>query len=198
MGAISSWLGAYAEKHGLAYEPEADERWLRAFEPFVTLRTPIRYADALHATGERGSVSIARLLIEPSSATPGGTEPSAWIVFSQDDRLPGARAAAASDPPPTSPFAEGADLVSLPKRLTGDPVFDRTFAAYAPTDRDLAEAITPSLRKLVLSWRTPLHFEVRPGAFVLAPVALSADQASLSWLLGAVQLFGEKAAKRVK
>ena len=196
-GATWSWLAAYAAERGLAYEPEADERWLRAFEPFATLRTPIRYAHALHATGARGSLSIARLVTErePGDERP---EPSAWIVLAQDDRLPGVLAAAASDPAPTSPFAEEVDLVTLPKRLTGDSAFDRTFASYAPTDRDLATAITPSLRKLVLSWRIPVHFEIRSGAFILAPVTLPADPASLGWLLGAAQFFGEKAARRVK
>jgi hypothetical protein len=198
VGETWGWLAAYAEKHGLTYEPEADERWLRAFEPLVTLRTPIRYAHALHATGERGSLSIARLVVESDRGPPEGREPSSWIVFAQDDRLPGARAAAASDARPTSPFAESPELVPVPQRRTGDAAFDRTFASYALTDKDLAQAITPSVRKLALSWRIPLHLEVRPGVFILAPVALPADPASLAWLLGAVQFFGEKAAKRVK
>jgi hypothetical protein len=190
-----SWLAAYAEKHGLTYEPDADERWLRAFEPLATLRTPIRYAHALHATGASGSVSIARIVVD---GVGDGGEASAWIAFAQDDRLPEARAAAASDARPTSPFAESPELVSLPQRRTADAAFDRTFASYAPSELDLVRAITPSLRKLALSWRIPLHFEIRPGAFILAPVALPADPSSLAWLLGAVQFFGEKAAKRVK
>ncbi|MGO9710077.1 MAG: hypothetical protein ACLQBL_14510 [Polyangiaceae bacterium] len=195
-GETWGWLAAYAAKQKLTYEPDPDERWLRAFEPLVTLRTPVRYTHALHSTGGRGSVSIARLVLEGDGAV--GREPSSWIVFAQDERLPSARAAAASDARPTSPFAEPPELVSVPQRRTGDATFDRTFSSYAPTDGDLAEAITPSLRKLALSWRIPLHFEVRPGAFILAPVALPADPPSLAWLLGAVQFFGEKAAKRVK
>ena len=193
-----SWLAAYAEKHGLEYEPDADERWLRAFEPFVTLRTPIRYAHALHATGDRGSLSIARLVSDGGEGVSEGRESSAWIAFAQDDRLPGVRAAAASDPSPRSPFAEAVELVSSKRRPTGDALFDRNFASYAPSAAELATAITPSVRKLALSWRIPLHFEIRPGAFILAPVGLPADPASLAWLLGAVQFFGEKAAKRVK
>jgi hypothetical protein len=195
VGAGWSWLAEYAEKNGFSYEPDADERWLRAFEPFVTLRTPIRYAHALHSTGVKGSLSLARFVVGTEGE---GREPSAWIAFAQDERLPGARAAAASEPLPASPFAEASDLVSLPRRPTGDSVFDRAFSSHAPTDDDLAAAITPSVRKLTLSWRIPLHFEVRPGAFILAPVALRADPVSLAWLLGAVQFFGEKAAKRVK
>ncbi len=76
--------------------------------------------------------------------------------------------------------------------------FDRTFASYASSEADLATAITPSVRKLTLSWRIPLHFEIRPGAFIVVPVALPVDETSLAWLLGAVRFFGEKAAKRVK
>ncbi len=189
-----NWLGGVAAKLGLTYERDSDERWLRAFEPFATLRTPLRYEHALHSTGAGGSISVARLVVERSD----GREASAWIALVQDDRLPGARAAAANDPRPVSPFAESADLVSLPPRKTGDEVFDRAFATYGPTENDVDVAITPSVRKLVLSWRIPVHFEVRPGVFVLAPVTLRPDPASLEWFLGAVRFFGEKAAKRVK
>jgi hypothetical protein len=197
------WLAAYADRHRLTYEPDADERWPRAFEPFATLRTPIRYAHALHATGDGGSVSIARFYVDGPSAPdarggPQAAEPSAWVALVQDVRLSGATVAAASDARPASPFAEPSDLVILPRRATRDAAFDRAFATFAPSDADVARALTPSVRKLVLSWRIPLHFEIRPGAFLLAPVALPADPASLAWLLGAVQFFGEKAAKRTK
>ena len=190
MSEVWGWLASYAEKHGLTYEPDADERWLRAFEPFVTLLTPIRYAHALHATGTTGSVSIARMFANDVA--------SCWIAFVQDTRLAGARVAATSDLRPPSPFSESADLVSLARKPAKDATFDRAFATFAPTDADIPRALTPSVRKLVLSWRIPLHFEIRPGAFILAPVALPADPASLAWLLGAVQFFGEKAANRVK
>jgi hypothetical protein len=187
------WLAAYADRHRLVYEPEADERWPRAFEPFVTLRTPLRYAHALHATGDGGSVSIARF-----SVAAGEGEASAWVAMVQDVRLSGARVAAACDARPPSPFAESIDLVSTPRRTTRDAAFDRAFATFAGSEADVSLALTQSVRKLVLSWRIPLHFEIRPGAFLLAPVALPADPASLAWLLGAVQFFGEKAAKRTK
>jgi hypothetical protein len=76
-----SWLAAYAEKHGLDYEPDADERWLRAFEPYVTLKTPLRYEHALGATGERGSVSIARVVVErDGGAPPGSSVPSSFLA----------------------------------------------------------------------------------------------------------------------
>jgi hypothetical protein len=192
------WLSGYAEKLGLRYEPDADERWLRAFEPFVTLRTPLRYEHALHGTGDQGSLSIARLVVPADPSTPESREVGAWIAFVQDVHLTGARIAATCDARPPSPFAESADLISSPRRRTGDAAFDRVFGSFAISDDDVAHALTPSLRKLTLSWRIPLHFEVRPGAFILAPVSLPPDPASLAWLLGAVPFFGEKAAKRVK
>ncbi len=188
-----SWLAAYAEKHGLSYEADADERWLRAFEPFVTLKTPLGYAHSLSTTGTGGSLTIARFL---AGDVPDA--PSAWIAIVQDVRLSAARAASASDGGRASPFSEDPELVTVPRRQTGEGSFDRAFASFAPTSDDIARAITPSVRKLVLSWRIPLHFEIRPGAFLLSPVALPADSASLAWLLSAVQFFGEKAAKRVK
>jgi hypothetical protein len=68
VGDIWTWLPDYAATHGFSYEPDADERWLRAFEPFVTLRTPLHYRHALHATMANGagngklSLSIAGFL----------------------------------------------------------------------------------------------------------------------------------------
>jgi hypothetical protein len=187
-----AWLAAYAQRFGLSYEPDADERWLRAWEPFITLKTPLRYEHALLATGQAGSITIARFVVSMGDA-----EAAAWVAIAQDGRLGGdAHAAAASDP--SSTFAEPIDLVTLPRRASGDPAWDRVFAAFAATDADIERAVTPSLRKLTLSWRIPLHFEVRPGGFVLAPVSLAADAQSLGWLIGAAQFFGDKAAKRVQ
>jgi hypothetical protein len=176
-------LAAYATRMGLRYSPEGDERWLRAWEPYTTLRTPVRYEHLLEATERARSVTIARLVTEQGA--------SAWIAIAQDDRAH-ARAAATSDP--MDVFREPADLVSLPRRYTGDEAFDRVFASFAPSDEDLATAITPRLRRLTLSWQTPVHLEVRPGGFVVAPVALGADEDSLTWLLHAVRAFGDRTA----
>jgi hypothetical protein len=199
------WLEGWAEKSGFSYEEPADERWLRAFEPFVTLRTPIRYGHVLHATGPRGSLSIARFTVEAKVATPDGPreeEVGAWIAFVQDERVQG-HAAATNDVHVhhvrwPSPFAEPMDLVSMPRVETGDRIFDRAFATFAPAGSDVGAAVTPSLRKLTIGWSVPVHFEVRPGAFLLAPVTLGGDPKSLGWLVAAVQFFGEKASKRVK
>lgn len=198
-----SWIAEYAARGGLRYEPEADERWLRVWEPYATLVTPVRYEHALHASGPTGAVTIARIVLSPVHArAPGAPEPmgpEAWIVVGQDERLAaaatgaaGGRVSAVSDR--GSPFAEPLDLVPLPRRTTGDATFDHVFATFAEAPEDVGR-ITPSLRKLVLAWRVPLHLELRRGGFVFAPVALRADPASLSWLLEAAQLFPDKAAK---
>ena len=66
------WIDAFAQSRGLRYEPEADERWLRAWEPYTTLKVPFRYEHALHATGANGSISVARGArgTAPASSTP--------------------------------------------------------------------------------------------------------------------------------
>jgi hypothetical protein len=201
-----AWLASYAARSGLSYEPDADERWLRAWEPFATLRAPIRYEHALLATGRTGSITVARMVVEGAPRPDGSIgEASAWIAIAQDERLGGdARLAATSDFVANRSgvvrpgiFGDSLDLVAMPRRRSGDVTFDAAFAAFAPTPEDLARALTPSLRKLVLGWRLPIHFEVRAGGFVLAPTSLGPDPQSLTWLLGAVQFFGEKAAKRV-
>jgi hypothetical protein len=179
------FIAQYAARKGLKYAPEADERWLRVWEPYATLKTPIRYEHVLESTGDAGSMTIARFVVE--------SEASAWIALVQDPRLD-TRAAATSDV--TRVFGDPLDLVPLPRRMTGDPAFDRVFASFAATDDDLARVVTPSLRKLTLGWQSAVHFEVRAGGFILAPVALPPTAESLAWLVRALPLFGEKATKR--
>jgi len=185
------WLAAFAQQRGLRYEPDVDERWLRAWEPYATVRVPYRYEHALHATGSGGSLSIARAVLEVGGgAYP--TEVGTWVAIVQDERFT-TRAATTCDF--GSAFAEPLDLVSLPRRGTGDRDFDHVFASFAASDDDLAGAISPSVRRLLLSWRIPVHAEIRAGGFVLVPVALGPDERGLAWLLEALQLFGHKATK---
>jgi hypothetical protein len=193
------WIDAFAQQRGLRYEPEADERWLRAWEPYTTLKVPFRYEHALHATGANGSISIARAVLEgPTPAPPPGipapppVEYGTWIAIVQDERIK-ARAAVTNDF--GSLFAEPLELASLPRRPSGDGAFDHVFASFAATGEDLATAITPSVRRLLLSWRVPVHAETRAGGFILAPISLAPDTQGLGWMLDAVYLFGDKATK---
>ena len=189
MASAVPWLADLAAHRGLRYEPDADERWLRMWEPFATLRVPIRYEHSLQSTGSIGSLTLARLVVSAQD----GREASSWIAIAQDVRV---EAVAAATCDLGGVFGEPLHLVTMPRRATRDPSFDAVFATFAPAAEDVDRALTPSLRRLVLSWRTPLHLETRPGGFIVAPVALPADPRSLSWFLRAIQLFGEKAAKR--
>jgi hypothetical protein len=195
------WIDALARQRGLRYEPDADERWLRAWEPYTTIKVPYRYEHALHSTGGNGSISIARAVLEvPVPASPALASSSSlpppeygtWIAIVQDVRIK-ARAAVTSDF--GSVFAEPLELATMARRSTGDAAFDHVFASFAATDEDLTEAITPSVRRLLLAWRIPIHAETRAGGFILAPVSLGADDRGLAWMLDAVHLFGEKATK---
>jgi hypothetical protein len=192
------FIAQHAAQHGLRYEPDADERWLRAWEPYATLKTVLRYEHALYATGTTGSLTIARFAVPTEIASPGGgveqVEAGAWICIAQDDRVKG-KGAVTNDR--ARVFAENPEIVAVPRRATGDAAFDRIFAAFSPSDAELREAITPSVRKLLLSWNVPVHAEVKNGGFMLAPVSLRADPSSLAWLVQAAHYFGDKAAKRV-
>lgn len=194
----SDWIDAFARSHALRYEPDADERWLRAWEPFVTLKTPLRYEHALHATGDHGSITVARAVLE--SVVYPGVQPgppyevATWIAIVQDVRLT-EKAAVTSDF--GSPFAEPLEFIPLPRSSSGDPAFDYVFASFGGNAGELARAVTPSLRRLLLSWRTPVHAETRPGGFLFAPVAVAADTSGLTWMFRAARLFGEKASKLV-
>ena len=170
---MMEWLAGYAARAGLRYAPDADERWLRAWEPYATLRVPVRYEHLL----EGPALTVARFVLD------GGA--SAWIAIAQDDRVRG-RAAVTNDG--TRSFGDG-ELVTMPRRHTGD----AAFTAFAPSSDELGLAVTPGVRRVALSWRTPVHFEVRPGGVVLAPVALRADAASLGWLLQAIATLARKA-----
>lgn len=189
------WIEAFAAQRGLRYEPDADERWLRAWEPYTTLKVPIRYEHVLSATGGSGSISIARAVVELAPKAPGALGPSevgTWIAIVQDVRV---TAAAATTSDFAGVFGDPLDLVTMPRRTTGDAAFDHVFASFAKSKEDLARAIGPSLRKLLLSWRSGVHAELRPGGFIVAPVTVSADDKGLAWMLSAVHLFGEKATK---
>jgi hypothetical protein len=196
MTAPIGWIAEFAARKGLKYTPDADERWIRVWEPFVTLKTPHRYEHVLEQTGEIGSVTVARMLVGMPVRVPSGEvvegEAGSWIAIAQDVRVKG-RAAATTET--GAIYGDALDLVAMRRRTTGDAAFDDLFASFAPSSEDLALAITPSVRKLVVGWRMPLHFEVRPGGFIVAPIALPADAASLSWFLKAVYAFGDKAAK---
>lgn len=186
------WIEAFAAQRGLHYEAAPDERWLRAWEPFATLKVPIRYEHALSSTGSSGSITIARAVVQTSARPPHATELSTWIAIVQDPRI-AATAATSSDF--SGVFNEPLDLVTMPRWATGDAAFDHVFASFAPTQDDLRRGVTPSLRRLLLAWRIPVHAEVRPGGFVLAPIAVNADDRGLAWTLEAVHLFGAKATK---
>jgi hypothetical protein len=189
------FVAEYAGRQGFRYRPDADERWLRAWEPFATLRTPVRYEHTVEATGDEGSFTISRVVMtvpSPTLTIPEG-EASAWIAIVQDPKID-AVAAGTSDAGLV--FGESRDLVVLPRRPTGDERFDLAYATFARDDAALSRAVTPSLRRLLLGWRLPLHFELRLGGFVLAPVGLRYDADSLAWLVRSLPLFGQKAVKR--
>jgi hypothetical protein len=181
-----AWLVEISTRLGLRYEAEPDERWLRVWEPYVTLRTPIRYEHALSSTGDTTALTIARFVLPPREGFAVGDE--SWIAIGQDERMKGARIAATNDPNPTFRDTD----VTLPRRMVGDAAWDETFSTHAKTDAELV-VLNSSLRKLVLGWRAPVHFEIRQGGYVLAPTALRPDAASLAWLLDAVRLFSSKA-----
>ncbi len=198
MPGLIPWIDAFARTRGLRYEPDADERWLRAWEPYTTLKVPFRYEHALSATGGGGSITVARAVLStappspPPGIAPDAYEIGTWIAIVQDVRIT-TKAAATSDF--GTPFAESLDLVSMPRLPTGDPAFDHVFASYAKSAEDLASGLTASVRKLLLSWRIPVHAETRPGGFILAPTALGPDDRSLAWMLDAIHYFGQKATK---
>lgn len=188
------WLASFAAQRGLRYEADADERWIRVWEPYTTLRVAIGYAHSMLATGKYGSMTIARMEASTPFPLPTGGTASAfcWIAIVQDERID-TKAAVSND---TGLMAEPRDAIALGLRRTGDFYFDRAFASFAASDDDLARAVTPSLRKLLLGWNVPLHAELRQGGFILAPVALPPDPTSLAWFLSALPAFGDKASKR--
>lgn len=188
------WIAHFAATRGFRYEPDADERWMRVWEPFATLRVPLRYEHALSATGEIGSLTLSMIVHEVPAPhlAQGKREVAAWLAIVQDVRIKG-KFALTSDRQLL--FGEPLDLVAMPRQSGGDAWFDGVFATYGESQAAVAEALTPSLKKLVMGWQTPLHAEVRPGGFVLCAAALPPDHAGLAWLADATTQFGAKATK---
>ena len=91
------WLADFALRAGLSYEPEPDERWLRVWEPYVTLRNPIRYEHAVSTTGTTSALTIARFVLTPRPGFAVGDE--GWIAIAQDERIRG-KVAATNDANP--------------------------------------------------------------------------------------------------
>jgi hypothetical protein len=190
------WLTDFALRAGFKYEPEPDERWLRVWEPFVTLRNPIRYEHAVSTTGTTSALTIARFVLAPRDGFAVGDE--GWMAVGQDERF----AAPPGEPPRSRIVAATSDTssvfrdeASFPRTSTGDPAFDAIFATFAASGDGIATVLNPSVRKLAIGWQTPIHFEIRPGGYVLAPIALRPDPPSLAWLVDAARVFADKVAK---
>lgn len=179
------WLEQFAMRQGARYEPEADDRWLNSWEPFLTLRVGERYEHSVSQTDAHGSRTVARCIVQ----TPSG-DAATWLLIAQDERLLG-HAATSSDT--RSPFVEPS--IPLARQRTGNPAFDAAFASYAPSPEDCQAALGPSVQKLLLSWQLPVHVEVRPGGLILAPVTLPADPERLEWLWQMPLVLAQKAAK---
>ncbi len=194
------WLVDYALRAGLKYEPEPDERWLRVWEPYVTLKNPIRYEHALSTTGTTSALTVARFVLAPREGFAVGDE--GWIAVGQDERLvAGSAAGGTAQTSALGTVAATSDTSSvfrdeapLPRRSTGDPAFDAIFATFAESDDGVASILNPSVRQLAVGWQTPIHFEIRPGGYVLAPIALRPDPPSLAWLVDAARVFANKVA----
>jgi hypothetical protein len=181
------WIEAAALARGLHYEPEADERWLRAWEPYTTIRIAQNYSHALLATGNVGSLTLSRMTV----LSPRG-EFACWCAIVQDARVSGSFALTNDR---LSPFAEASNLITVPRFATGHQEFDAQFTAYSRTAIDGRISVSPSLRKLLLRWNTPVHLELRAGGFILLPTAVRADAEGLHWMLDAVKVVGDKAVK---
>lgn len=180
------WLEQFALRQGARYEPEADDRWLTSWEPFVTLRVGEGYEHSLSHTDAQCSRTVARCIL-PTHAGLVQT----WLLIAQDDRFQG-HGATTSDT--RSPFVE--PTIALARQRVGNSAFDSTFVTHAPSHEAALEAFGPSVQKLLLSWQLPVHVEVRPGGLVIAPVTLAADPQRLEWLWNMPLVLAEKAAKR--
>lgn len=174
----------------MRYDADPDERPLRVFEPFVTLRRPRRYEHMLHVVRDAGSLWLGRVKVEIEGQR---SCAESWIALGQGRHFGSAAAASRHDPTPFNQDAHDADLA--PQTMPY-PDFAAAFHVFAESRADARDAIPRGLQELMLGWGLPLHCELRPDIFVLAPVTLPFDEPSLTWLLAAAKLFGTTAAQR--
>lgn len=181
-----AWLAQVASRRGLRYQPAPDERWIRVWEPYVTLRVAESYEHALESTGVHGSITVSMFSVRSPYLS------RSLLALVQDPRI--VRAVAVTNEVGTT-FREDPELLSSRRTPTGDAVFDSRYATFRVGADDPSEALSPSLRKLLLGWNVALHLELRPGAFVFAPVGLPLDARSVDWVVEVLPLIAQKAQK---
>ena len=193
MTAPIPWIAHFAATNGFKYEPSPDERWLRVWEPFATLRVPLRYEHALSATGDIGSITIALMIHEvPAPALPSGVRPvAAWVAIAQDVRIK-AKFAIVSDRQLV--FGEPLDLVSMPRQSGGDAWFDGVFATFGESREAVAE-FPAEQGGLTLQVLDAVHIVLRGALRAARDVrAIALIGISIVWVCmpGAAWLFGAK------
>jgi hypothetical protein len=184
------WLAQYAESTKLRYEPEADERWIRVWEPLLTVAPAYGFSNALSMTSDERSVTMARMMTEGF-----GRRLYAWAAFVQDTRVLsrlGTPVATTSDA--NSPFC-ASQVAGSTRRMTGDQAFDQVFRSYAAEEAMLGARLGTGVRSLLLGWRVSLHLEVRNEGFALVFPQLPADPPSIAWMFDAIVLLGRKIAE---
>lgn len=149
-------LSAWAERHGIPFDPSPDEAWFRHWEPYDTIAPPFYYIHACTWHLTPGHIVVA----EPWYASE-DSEPLARTIFAFATH-PGllrraamrvgehfcTRVAFLESPPP-------------PKVTVGEKRWDTHVTTFAASSSEAAAAFHPHLRKLLADWGFQGHIELR-------------------------------------
>lgn len=184
-------IAAWAQQHGFPYLATPDDGWYRAWEPFWSMISPIRY---LHAVRAQVGPETQVVLVEPWYEDHGLTPTSrALLAFVSHPALQHRAAARLG----AGPLSRVVFLGERPpkQQFTGDPAWDEAAATFADTPLEAVRAFTPSLRKLLLSWSFEGHLEIKHGGLVLHVASAQAVPHDYSRVLRWVPMVVEKALK---
>lgn len=157
----SEQIAAWAAARGLAYRPNPDEAWFRAWEPFDTMAPPSLYLNACMWAQTPGQAT----LVEPWYAPEDGTPLDRTILAFASHPGLRYRASARSG---EHFLTRVAFLESRPppEIELGDAVWDEHVKTLAMTREEGALAFHRRLRRLLAGWGFQGHLELRRGGLV--------------------------------
>lgn len=172
----SDQIAAWAASRRLAYQPNPDEGWFRAWEPFDTIAPPTLYLNAVTWAQPNGQAVV----VEPWYADEDGTPlDRTLLVFATHPALRCKASARGGE----HFLTRVAFLESRPPPAVeiGDALWDRHMQTFAWTAEEGRQGFHRRIRRLLAGWGFQGHLELRRGGLVchyagLVPVARDYDR----------------------
>lgn len=182
---------AWVKHKGWPYQLWPDLTWYSSWEPFETIVAPSRYFNAVQVPIQGAHAVV----VEPWNAlgdiTPLGRTLLAFVehpglFYRASCRTGGSYLTRVA-------YLDGSKPI---RQFVGDPEWDDSIETFADSPLDAARALTPSLRKLLLSWHFEGHLEIRKGRLMLHVADVEPSAGDYSRLAAWLPTVLEKALKQ--